>query len=482
MRQRLALIDADPRTGARHPAHDFTLSALTGTTVDAIGAGFEAWWAERHRAGHFQVDRIPFPLLDKWHFQRPGDNLVHESGRFFAVEGVRVRDGDGAPWSRPIMNQPEIGVLGILVKEFSGVLHCLMQAKMEPGNVNVLQLSPTVQATRSNYTRIHRGTGIRYLEHFRGPGRGRVLVDVLQSEQGAWFWHKFNRNMVVEVTADVPEHEDFRWFTLGQIREMLRTDNLINMDARTVLSCIPFAGPAEHGAEPRDAFTQALHRSYVDPGTDPDVYTHTTTGRILTWFIEAKTRCEWFTRLIPLQEITRWQRSAEEIVDDAGVDVRVIAVSVEAGNREVTRWTQPLFAPRGHGLAAFIARPINGVVHLLVQVRPEPGLAGVLEMAPTVQVVNADIVDPDAGVPFLSEVLAADPARVHFDTVLSEEGGRFFHSQTRYRIVEVGEEFPIDVPENYEWVTMRQLMDLLRHSHYLNIEARSLLACVHSLW
>jgi oxidase EvaA len=29
---------------------------------------------------------------------------------------------------------------------------------------------------------------------------------------------------------------------------------------------------------------------------------------------------------------------------------------------------------------------------------------------------------------------------------------------------------------------VRQLMDLLRHGHYLNIEARSLLACVHSLW
>jgi dTDP-4-dehydro-6-deoxy-alpha-D-glucopyranose 2,3-dehydratase len=28
---------------------------------------------------------------------------------------------------------------------------------------------------------------------------------------------------------------------------------------------------------------------------------------------------------------------------------------------------------------------------------------------------------------------------------------------------------------------MRQLMDLLRHGHYLNIEARSLLACIHSL-
>ena len=53
------------------------------------------------------------------------------------------------------------------------MLHCLMQAKMEPGNVNPLQLSPTVQATRSNYTQVHRGTGTRYLEYFVGPTAAR---------------------------------------------------------------------------------------------------------------------------------------------------------------------------------------------------------------------------------------------------------------------------------------------------------------------
>ncbi|MGI5288127.1 NDP-hexose 2,3-dehydratase family protein [Nonomuraea polychroma] len=444
----------------------FTLSALAG---DDPPAAFQDWWAERQRAGCFNVTRIPFAELDKWRFEPDGGNLAHESGRFFAVEGVRVRNGE-ALWSRPIINQPEIGVLGILVREFDGVLHCLMQAKMEPGNVNTLQLSPTVQATRSNYTRVHRGANTRYLEYFR-EGRGQVLVDVLQSEQGAWFWHKSNRNMVVKVTEDVPEHEDFRWLTLHQIRALLKTDNLINMDARTVLSCMPFAHPRGLRG---NAFTEALVRSYEH---DPELALHPL-DRILSWFIEAKTRCEWTARLIPLSQVEGWSKGADEITDDEQRDVRVITVRVEAANREVTRWTQPLLAPRGKGLAVFLARPIKGVLHLLVQARPEPGLLDVVEMAPTVQLMPHE---RDGG-PYLSDVLAARPEQVRYDAVLSEEGGRFYHAQTRYRVIEVGDDFPVEVPESFCWVTVRQLMSLLKHGHYLSIEARSLLACVHSLW
>lgn len=65
--------------------------------------------------------------------------------------------GRVASWDQPIINQPEVGYLGFIVKEFNGVLHFLMQAKIEPGNVNHVQLSPTIQATRSNYTQVHQG-------------------------------------------------------------------------------------------------------------------------------------------------------------------------------------------------------------------------------------------------------------------------------------------------------------------------------------
>jgi oxidase EvaA len=47
-------------------------------------------------------------------------------------------------WSQPIINQPEVGYLGFIVKKINGVMHFLIQAKIEPGNVNCVQLSPTI--------------------------------------------------------------------------------------------------------------------------------------------------------------------------------------------------------------------------------------------------------------------------------------------------------------------------------------------------
>ena len=149
-----------------------------------------AFTAELDRAHDWmytRADVVPLEELRSWSGGSGADSIRHESGRFFSVTGVEVElPGEGRSWSQPIIDQPEIGILGILAKEFDGVLHFLMQAKVEPGNPNGLQLSPTVQATRSNYTRVHAVPAVPYLDYFRRHrDRPSVVSDVRQSEQGA---------------------------------------------------------------------------------------------------------------------------------------------------------------------------------------------------------------------------------------------------------------------------------------------------------
>ena len=87
-----------------------------------------------------------------------------------------------------------------------------MQAKIEPGNINAVQLSPTLQATKSNYTQVHKGNLPNYLEYFLDDRTDvTVLLDQLQSEQGARFFKKRNRNIIIEVTSDIEVKEDFCW-------------------------------------------------------------------------------------------------------------------------------------------------------------------------------------------------------------------------------------------------------------------------------
>jgi oxidase EvaA len=446
---------------------DHAVAARLSRSAAAVAGGagmttsaFHDWLAGRGRAHRFQVDRIPFADLEGWAFAPHSGNLVHHSGRFFSVEGLHITRGDGPfrEWQQPIIHQPEVGILGILAKEFDGVLHFLMQAKMEPGNRNLLQLSPTVQATRSNYTKAHKGADVRYLDFFRrSTARRRVLADSLQSEHGSWFFHKSNRNIIVETEEDVPEDEDFCWLTLGQIGALLNADNVVNMDARTVLACAP-----------------VHHDEYGSLGSETE---------LLSWFTGERAGHDVRAELMPLNEVAGWQHAEDAISHLRGDYFSVIAVSVAAGSREVTGWTQPLFEPQGLGVTAFVTRTFDGVPHLLVHARVEAGFLDTVELGPTVQYTPgnyAHLAGEDRP-PFLDLVLNADASRVRYDVVHSEEGGRFLNAESRYLFVEAdADQAPTEPPAGYRWVTPGQLTSPTRHGHYINVQARTFLAILNS--
>jgi len=433
---------------------------------------FHAWFAHRGEVQRQHVTRIPLDEIGGWAADPRTGNLVHRTGGFFTVAGLDLtRSGRGVEaWQQPILVQPEQGVLGILVKEFDGVPHCLLQAKMEPGNVNGLQLSPTVQATRSNISKIHGGRDVPYLQYFTAPRKGLVLSDVLQSEQASWFLAKRNRNMIVRVDEHVPVLDEFCWLSFPQICALLRLPNLMNMDTRTVLAGA--AGISLSGGDStEDSFRGALARS-----REAEVSLHSMV-EVLSWFTEAKGRCTLTRHTIPLDKVSGWSRRDGAIKHDLDLHFSVIGVAVESDSREVARWQQPMFEPRGQGVIAFLVKSIRGVLHLLVQARIETGALDGVEMAPTVQCQPENYKWlPEARRPlFLDEVLGASEDRIRFDSVHSEEGGRFYHARNRYLMVEVDDDFGPDVPEDYTWVTLRQLTELVRYGNHLNVEARSLL-------
>ncbi|MFI7679267.1 NDP-hexose 2,3-dehydratase family protein [Actinophytocola sp. NPDC049390] len=433
-----------------------------------------AWLAERAAVTWTRAERIPLEDMAGWVTEPGTGNLRHHTGRFFSVESLTV-SLPGAPvpaWTQPIINQPEIGILGILVREVDGTLQCLMQAKDEPGNPSGIQLSPTVQATRSNYTRVHHGRPIPYLDHFRDVSPHEVLVDIRQSEQGAWFYRKRNRNMVVEVDADVPVLDGFRWLTLGEISALMSVPDLVNMDARTVLACLP-GGGAALAAAADDDFSAALVRS-----ADPTAASAHWIGDVLSWITEVRTRTELRAALGSLADCPDWTRADGRIVHRDGGFFSVVGASVEAVGREVGTWCQPMLEPVGVGVIGFLVRDIGGVLHVLAHARIEPGYADTAELAPTVQCVPETYDRLPVRPRFLDEVLTSP--RLRFDTVLSEEGGRFLGARNRYLIVETDAEVSPDDPE-YRWLTVAQFEELLRHSFYVNIQARTLLLCLRSL-
>lgn len=459
----------------------FLRSAVTEENPFMTTSDCLEWLEDRRRQTHIQIEQIPFAGLRRWYFDKDSGNLCHESGGFFSIEGAYIKTNYGFvhEWSQPIINQPEIGILGIIAKEINGILYFLMQAKIEPGNINYVQLSPTLQATKSNYTKIHKGKPPEHLEHFIDKSRSRVLLDQLQSEQGARFLKKRNRNIIIEINEDIPLKDNFCWLTLGQIIRLMEYDNVVNMDTRTVMSGIQFGSPdlkqIEIYQKERSEFQPEILTSMFD-----STRTQNTTDEIISWITGLKTRYELNVERIPLNLVKGWLKDDYAIYHETKNYFSVIAVLVEIGSREVTSWTQPLIKAAQEGIIAFLIRKINGVYHFLVQAKVEAGNFDILEMSPTVQCITGNYrsAPPEERPPFLDYVLNAKPEQIKYSTYQSEEGGRFYREQNKNLIIEVDDSFPADIPDNYIWMTLNQLKQFIKYNNYLNIQARSLLASI----
>ena len=438
------------------------------------------WLKKRNAAVKVQVDLTDFAAMPQWRFNEESGDLEHSSGKFFAIRGLDVTT-DGCMlrphWTQPIIDQPEVGILGIIAQEHDGVLCFLMQAKIEPGNINNVQLSPTLQATRSNYMQVHKGKVPRYLEYFKNAVAHKIWLDQLQSEQGGRFFHKRNRNIIIEVNEHIPEHEDFIWVTLGQLKKLMHFDNVVNMDSRTVISALNFQS---------DDIIPFLQYSKTDRSRSLLASLHRCSSceqrhrEILYWLSELKTKYSIVSRLMPLKKIDQWQVRDNEIVREDRLFFRVIGANITISNREVSSWSQPLVQPMQEGICALIMKIFDGVAYFLVQAKLECGNLDIVELAPTVQCLTGNYQNKHPK--FLDYVLNSSPDQVIYDCRQSEEGGRFYREQNRNIIIEAKDDFPAqDIPENFYWIPLWQLRELLRFNNYLNIQLRSLLAAINIL-
>jgi oxidase EvaA len=468
---------------------EFLKSAIS---THAINPDFKTvlnWIQEQNERVSVMVERIPFDEMTQWLFDPLTGALRHETGRFFSIEGVRVTTnwGDISSWDQPIINQPEVGYLGFIVKKIDGVLHFLLQAKVEPGNVNHVQLSPTIQATRSNFMQIHGGNKPLYLDYFLNAKPPNVLLDQLQSEQGARFLHKRNRNIIINVEEEISIQENFIWLTLRQIKELMQYDNLVNMDTRTVVSGIQYSDFDEDAC---DLLQYLMSQNYDNSSSAEEFFKSIVSSvgglndvnEIIHFLTKIKSSYELFVDRIPLSNVDQWRVSHDQIFREDGKYFKVIGVNVEISNREVRLWQQPMVQPCNPGICAFVCKKINGILHFIVQAKLECGNKDIIEMAPTVQCLTGNY-RQKAGqsVPFLDYVLAANGNQIIFDCLQSEEGGRFYREQNRNIVVMADDDFSINLPDNYIWMTLSQLLYFNRFNNYLNIQARSLLAAVRLL-
>jgi oxidase EvaA len=429
----------------------------------------------RNREVAVDVKIVPFSGLNGWRVEEDG-SLRHSTGKFFSVEGIEVYTdyGDTPHWTQPIINQPEVGYLGLLAKEFNGVLHFLMQMKIEPGNINRVQVSPTLQATKSNFRQVHQGRKPRYLDYFENAAPREIIVDQLQSEHGSRFFRKRNRNIIILIDSDVEVHEDFCWMTAGQIKKLLRLNDKVNSPARSVFSLLDI-GRFNSDFDDNRMFSGFGKSLLLSSKTNHSLHTF---DYLLSWLSGLKARYDLNIRPYSLNKMTEWEISDNEIFHKKNKFFKVLGISVSISSREVTSWHQPVIAPVQNYLCVFIIKEIHGIPHFLVQAKLECGNYDVMELSPTVQCLIGSDGNTNSYVPFFDYVRGAKAGNIQYDAVQSEEGGRFYHDQNRYMLITAEENFPLEVPDNFVWMTLKQIYSFLRFNNFVNAQARSLLAAL----
>lgn len=220
-----------------------------------------------------------------------------------------------------------------------------------------------------------------------------------------------------------------------------------------------------------DPFAEKLILS----GLSADIGLHTM-PEVYSWLTQMKTEFELSARLIPLNQVQQWKISKDSVSHETEKYFSVIGIDVRATNREVQSWSQPVVQPVEPGILGFVVKEIAEVLHFLAQAKVEPGNLDIVEIAPTVQCItdNHEKNPP----PFMEYMLSPEThgGKIVYSALQSEEGGRFFREENRNLLVLVDENFKVEVPPRYIWLTLWQLKYLLQHNNEINVEARSLIA------
>jgi oxidase EvaA len=342
-----------------------------------------SWIQELNRTTYVNINECSINDSSFWFYDDYNGEVLNRKRSFFSIKGMRRFENGEFTGEQPIIIQPEIGYLGIICRKIDGVLNFLMQAKIEPGNVNCVQISPTIQATKSNFTRAHGGKLPTYFELFEHSERYEVIYDQIQSEQATRFYKKRNRNMIMIVDEDFEIYPNFRWMTLGQIKKLMEVDNLVNMDTRTVLSGIPLV---TYGLD--DAEKEKLGGLFTDQALFNSIF-HSNPQDNLPWIYQRLNNYKMFRDVklatVPLNQLVDWKVDEYGITCKKQADFMVRYYDIEISGREVQHWSQPLFKAIGMATFGLLSCVKDGKRQYLVKIKPEIGSFDKAEIGPSVQ-------------------------------------------------------------------------------------------------
>jgi oxidase EvaA len=172
--------------------------------------------------------------LDSWIVS--DSEIYHKTKSFFKViaTNVRISNREVNSWSQPLIIPAQQGLICFIIKYINNTLHFLVQAKVEPGNFDIVELAPTVQCLTGSY---EDSKAVPFLDYVLNAPKENILHDSLQSEEGGRFFHEENRNLLIFADElnfiNIPSN--YKWVSFNQLTTFLKFNNFLNIQARSLI-------------------------------------------------------------------------------------------------------------------------------------------------------------------------------------------------------------------------------------------------------
>lgn len=207
------------------------------------------------------------------------------------------------------------------------------------------------------------------------------------------------------------------------------------------------------------------------------------------WFLTKKENSTLIVEDIPLNQVHDWSIDAEtgNISHKSGDFFVIHGVRVSSQSRERgVGWDQPILTQVGYdgGILGIVRKRFDGIPHYLCEAKEEPGNYGKVQISPTLQATFANIAQSHGGrrphfVDLFLNATTDSTIRVLFDSWLAEDGGRLHLKRNRGMLIELDEKHSIELPnDNFVWLSLYQIKQLLREDAWINPHIRGILAHV----
>jgi len=402
------------------------------------------WLKSQKKNNKIRIRKKKIDLLKDWILK---DNIIfHKSKNFFSIKAFLFQQKNKKRF-QPLILQKEHGILGIIKQNKKGKDYYLLQSKIEPGNINGIQISPTVQATKSNYLRKHGGKKTLFLNYFlKQQKKIKIVSKIKLSEQGSRFLNKKNWNILLETDKiNIPLKKNYCWLTKENIRYLINKKNMLNMDTISVLS---------------SAIKKNLNENLI-----------TSNNNLKNRLNQFDKKIKSTRKIISFDNLRGWKIKKNSISDIKKKYFSIFFIDVIANLREVNKWEQPILSDHSSSLNGFLVSKINNTKHYLLKIINEPGFDQ-SKYTSTIFEKNFNL-NSRKNIKFLSFFKKNNCL---MNLVNSDEGGRFLNNQTRNLINEIKDYKKINLNKNFIWASHNQVIDLIKQNK-ITIEARNLFAC-----